>query len=138
MIQTTVNKVLDHPLNAWCVAAWHYEVNRKPLARTVADRPLALCRTEDGKAVALADACWHRLAPLSMGKLEGKDGIRCPYHGILSNSAGRCISMLARDHQPERDSCLVPDRRAVPLRVGVSRRPDACRLGARARHAPDG
>ena len=94
---STTNKVLGHPLNAWYVAAWDYEVTRKPMARKIADRPLALYRTEDGKAVALADACWHRLAPLSMGKTIGKDGIQCPYHGIVYNSAGRCASMPAQE-----------------------------------------
>lgn len=94
---STTNKVLGHPLNAWYVAAWDHEVTRKPRARRIADRPLALYRTEDGKAVALADACWHRLAPLSMGKTVGKDGIQCPYHGIVYNSAGRCASMPAQE-----------------------------------------
>lgn len=94
---STTNKVLGHPLNAWYVAAWDHEVTRKPMARRIADRPLALYRTEDGKAVALADACWHRLAPLSMGKTIGKDGIQCPYHGIVYNSAGRCASMPAQE-----------------------------------------
>jgi phenylpropionate dioxygenase-like ring-hydroxylating dioxygenase large terminal subunit len=94
---STTNKVLGHPLNAWYVAAWDHEVTRKPMARRIADRPLALYRTEDGKAVALADACWHRLAPLSMGKTVGKDGIQCPYHGIVYNSAGRCASMPAQE-----------------------------------------
>ncbi|MDR7081904.1 vanillate O-demethylase monooxygenase subunit [Arthrobacter ginsengisoli] len=94
---STTNKVLGHPLNAWYVAAWDLEVTRKPMARRIADRPLALYRTEDGKAVALADACWHRLAPLSMGKTVGKDGIQCPYHGIVYNSAGRCASMPAQE-----------------------------------------
>lgn len=94
---STTNKVLGHPLNAWYVAAWDHEVTRKPMARRIADRPLALYRTEDGKAIALADACWHRLAPLSMGKTVGKDGIQCPYHGIVYNSAGRCASMPAQE-----------------------------------------
>lgn len=30
--------------------------------------------------MALADACWHRLAPLSFGKTPRKDQIQCPYH----------------------------------------------------------
>ncbi|MCG2624785.1 aromatic ring-hydroxylating dioxygenase subunit alpha [Arthrobacter sp. I2-34] len=94
---TTTNKTLAHPLNAWYVAAWDHEVTRKPMARRIADRPLALYRTEDGKAVALADACWHRLAPLSLGKVVGKDEIQCPYHGIRYNSAGRCTSMPAQE-----------------------------------------
>ena len=96
-MSSTTNKVLGYPLNAWYVAAWDHEVTRKPMSRRIADRPLALYRTEDGKAVALADACWHRLAPLSMGKTLGKDQIQCPYHGIIYNSAGRCVSMPAQE-----------------------------------------
>ncbi len=94
---STTTKITNYPLNAWYVAAWDHEVTRTPLARTICDRPLALYRTEDGKPVALADACWHRLAPLSMGKVVGKDGIQCPYHGIIYNSAGRCTSMPAQE-----------------------------------------
>ncbi len=94
---TTTTKITNHPLNAWYVAAWDFEVTRNPLARVIAERPLVLYRTEDGKPVALADACWHRLAPLSLGKLVGQDGIQCPYHGIVYNSAGRCVSMPAQE-----------------------------------------
>ena len=97
MPATTTNKVLDFPRNAWYVAAWDHEVNRPSLARTIAGRPLAMYRTEDGRPVALADACWHRLAPLSMGKIVGRDEIQCPYHGIRYNSAGRCVSMPAQE-----------------------------------------
>ena len=94
---TTTTKILAYPLNAWYVAAWDHEVTRKPMSRKIADKTLALYRTEDGRPVALADACWHRLAPLSMGKVTGKDGIQCPYHGIVYNSAGRCVSMPAQE-----------------------------------------
>ncbi|MGP6172552.1 aromatic ring-hydroxylating dioxygenase subunit alpha [Corynebacterium sp. A21] len=95
---TTTAKILPHPLNAWYVAAWDHEVSNKEIfSRTVANKPLALYRTQDGRAVALADACWHRLAPLSKGKLVGRDGIQCPYHGLQYNSAGRCMSMPAQE-----------------------------------------
>jgi len=97
MRESTVAKVLNHPMNAWYVAAWDHEVTRSILARTVAGRPLAIYRTEDGRPVALADACWHRLAPLSLGKLVGKEDIQCPYHGIRYNAAGRCTSMPAQE-----------------------------------------
>ena len=103
---STTNKVLGHPLNAWYVAAWDHEVTRKPMARRIADRPLALYRTEDGKAVALADACWHRLAPLSMGKTVGKDEIQCPYHGIRLQLGGPVrLDAGAGDHQPVSAPC---------------------------------
>src|SRR5690606_10649728 len=95
---THTAKLLTYPMNGWYVAAWDYEVTSKGiLARTVAGRPLALYRTQDGKPVALADACWHRLAPLSQGKLIGKDEIQCPYHGLRFNPAGRCTAMPAQE-----------------------------------------
>lgn len=90
MAATVVAKIFDYPRNAWYVAAWDHEVTRVPRARTVAGRPLALFRTEDGRPVALADACWHRLAPLSMGKVIGNE-IQCPYHGLRYNPEGRWI-----------------------------------------------
>lgn len=94
---STTNKTLGFPMNAWYVAAWDHEVVRKPLARRIANRPLALYRTEDGRPVALSDACWHRLAPLSLGKVLPGDQIQCPYHGIIYDSAGRCVSMPAQE-----------------------------------------
>lgn len=78
------------PLNAWYAAAWIHEVSgRHILARTVCNRKIALWRTSDGTAVALADACWHRLLPLSMGRLED-DRIVCRYHGLAFDATGRC------------------------------------------------
>jgi len=90
--------IMAHPLNAWYVAAWDHEVtDRGILARTVCTHPLALYRTKGGRAAALADACWHRLAPLSMGRLVGDDEVQCPYHGLRFNSSGRCTHMPAQD-----------------------------------------
>ena len=95
---THTAKLMTYPLNGWYVAAWDHEVTAKGiLARTVAGRPLAIYRTGDGRPVALADACWHRLAPLSQGKLIGNDEIQCPYHGLRYNSAGRCTDMPAQE-----------------------------------------
>ena len=54
-------------------------------------------RTAAGRPVALADACWHRLAPLSMGKLRGDDEIMCGYHGICYDADGRATFMPAQD-----------------------------------------
>ena len=67
----------DRPAEPFrCVVAWDHEVGRREiLARTITGKPMALYRTEDGHPVALADACWHRLAPLSMGTLVGREGI---------------------------------------------------------------
>ena len=80
------------PLNAWYVAAWDAEVGRKPLARTICNRDLVLYRRLDGEPVVLADACWHRLLPLSLGSLIN-DEIQCGYHGLRFDNGGRCTHM---------------------------------------------
>jgi vanillate O-demethylase monooxygenase subunit len=85
------------PLNAWYAAAWDHEVGRNLLPKTIANRPIVMFRTTKGRAVALADACWHRLAPLSMGKLRGDDEIMCGYHGICYDADGRATFMPAQD-----------------------------------------
>jgi phenylpropionate dioxygenase-like ring-hydroxylating dioxygenase large terminal subunit len=63
----------DFPLNAWYAAAWDHEVGRSLLPKTITNKPIVLYRTTGGRPVALADACRHRLAPLSMGKLRGDE-----------------------------------------------------------------
>jgi len=109
---TTTAKIFNFPLNAWYVAAWDYELTNKGLlARTVCGKPLALWRTSDGRPVALADACWHRLAPLSKGRILPGDEVQCPYHGLQFNSAGRCTKMPAQ--QTINPSAAVPSYPAV-------------------------
>ncbi|HEY0401054.1 MAG TPA: Rieske 2Fe-2S domain-containing protein, partial [Blastococcus sp.] len=85
------------PLNAWYAAAWDHEVGRNLLPKTIANRPVVMYRTTKGRPVALADACWHRLSPLSMGKLRGEDEIMCGYHGICYDADGRATFMPAQE-----------------------------------------
>jgi phenylpropionate dioxygenase-like ring-hydroxylating dioxygenase large terminal subunit len=80
------------PLNAWYVAARDVEVGRALLARVICNQKVVLYRQGDGSVAALEDACWHRLLPLSMGKLDGDDVV-CGYHGLQFNSQGQCTHM---------------------------------------------
>jgi len=85
------------PLNAWYAAAWKHEVGRRAiLARTVCNRRIALWRKSDGGVAAVQDACWHRLLPLSMGRIED-DQIVCRYHGLAFDAGGRCTRMPSQD-----------------------------------------
>ncbi len=84
-----------YPLNAWYPVAWTHEVGRALFARKICDQNVVLYRRQDGVAVALEDACWHRLLPLSLGRLKGDD-LMCGYHGLVFNSAGRCTFMPAQ------------------------------------------
>jgi vanillate O-demethylase monooxygenase subunit len=85
------------PVNAWYAAAWDTEVGRSLLPKTIAGRPIVFYRTTAGRPVALADACWHRLVPLSMGSLRGDDEVQCGYHGICFDAEGRATYMPAQD-----------------------------------------
>ena len=86
----------DFARNAWYAAAWDVEVSRKLISRTVCGEPLAVYRTQAGRPVALQDACWHRLFPLSKGHLRGDDVV-CGYHGLEYNPQGRCIYMPSQE-----------------------------------------
>ena len=85
-----------HPLNAWYAAAYDVEVQRTLLSRTVANQKIVLYRQLDGRLAALEDACWHRLLPLSMGRLEG-DEVVCGYHGLVYNPQGQCTHMPSQE-----------------------------------------
>ncbi len=88
------------PLNAWYAVAWSHEAGRREiLARTVCGKRLALWRKSDNSIAAVEDACWHRLAPLSLGSLENDDVV-CRYHGIRFNAEGRCTRMPSQDNIP--------------------------------------
>ena len=76
--------------NAWYVAAWSNEVARAPFHRRILNEPVLMYRREGGDAVAIADRCAPRFAPLHQGKLIG-DAIECPYHGLRYDSGGVCI-----------------------------------------------
>ncbi len=86
----------DFPFNAWYAAAWDAELRRELFPRTICGKKLVLYRRADGSPAALEDACWHRLLPLSMGRLDG-DNVACGYHGLIFNSDGRCVYMPAQE-----------------------------------------
>ena len=84
-----------YPLNAWYAAAWGREIRHELTARTICKKDIVLYRRKDDQIAALEDACWHRLLPLSMGRLDG-DQVVCGYHGLVFNAAGRCTYMPAQ------------------------------------------
>ena len=80
------------PLNAWYACAYDVELRHELLARTVCNQKLVLYRKLDDTVAALEDACWHRLLPLSKGRLNG-DALTCGYHGLVYDAEGRCTHM---------------------------------------------
>jgi vanillate O-demethylase monooxygenase subunit len=61
-------------------------------------------RKSDGYVAALEDACWHRLLPLSMGRLDG-DEIVCRYHGLAYDGKGKCTRMPSQN-KLNRSACV--------------------------------
>ncbi len=91
-----MSETRSYPLNAWYAAAWDTDIGKTLLARTICDTAVVLYRRRDGSVAALEDACWHRQAPLSMGRLDG-DNVVCGYHGLVFNGDGRCVRMPSQE-----------------------------------------
>lgn len=87
------------PKNHWYVAAWGNELKQALLARKICDESIVLFRRKDGTPAAIHDRCWHRYAPLSLGKLEN-DQVICGYHGLAFNSEGQCTHLPNQERIP--------------------------------------
>jgi len=85
--------------DAWYPVVWADRIGRELSRHVVLEQPLVLFRREDGRIVALQDACPHRLAPLSLGKLKG-DTVECGYHGMTFDCSGRCVRIPGQDLIP--------------------------------------
>jgi len=90
--------------NCWYVAGWSSDFADRPEQRMLLGTPVVLYRKTDGNLVALEDRCAHRMAPLSLGKVEG-DAIRCLYHGFRFGADGKCNDIPGQE--------LIPDRACV-------------------------
>ena len=75
--------------NCWYVAGWAHEVTDELFSRKILGEQVLIYRQADGKAVAIADRCPHRFAPLSMGRIRG-DNVECGYHGLQFDGTGAC------------------------------------------------
>jgi vanillate monooxygenase len=84
------------PRNAWYAAGWDHEIKRDLFARTICNQRLVFYRKQSGEVAALADACWHRKLPLSLGHLDGDDVV-CQYHGLAFAADGKCSRMPSQD-----------------------------------------
>jgi vanillate O-demethylase monooxygenase subunit len=91
--------------NCWYVAGWDYEFTAgTPHSRTLLGEPVVFFRKGCGTLVAMADRCVHRLAPLSLGRIEGDD-IRCMYHGMRFTAEGQCVEIPGQDVIPK-SACI--------------------------------
>lgn len=95
--------------NAWYVGAWAHEIAPGALlGRRLLGDPVLVSRTADGMLAATSDRCPHRFAPLHRGTLVG-DRVRCGYHGLEFDRAGRCV------HNPHGAVPKNADLRSYPV-----------------------
>ena len=60
------------------------------------------------------DACPHRLAPLSEGRVEADGTLLCAYHAWRFNGEGQCVSLpQSKDAATEATHCSNPKARAI-------------------------
>jgi len=77
----------------WYVAAQSSDLHPGALlSRVLLGQHIVLFREAAGAAVALADRCIHRNAPLSLGRVEN-GLLRCGYHGWTYNGEGRVVEI---------------------------------------------
>ncbi len=86
-------------MNCWYMGGWSHEVTETPLSRRLLGLGIMFFRKTDGLIVGLRDRCPHRFAPLSKGKVVD-DKIQCPYHGLMFDSSGQCVSAPLEERAP--------------------------------------
>ncbi|WP_267968939.1 Rieske 2Fe-2S domain-containing protein [Myxococcus stipitatus] len=84
-------------------------LGKKPVRVQVAGFSYALFRDATGRPAALADACPHRFAPLSKGKVRADGRLQCPYHGWRFDAQGHG----ANPSQPDLRHCDVKSFQVV-------------------------
>jgi phenylpropionate dioxygenase-like ring-hydroxylating dioxygenase large terminal subunit len=85
------------------------KLGKGPVQIRLAGRTYALFRDAAGKPAVLADACPHRLAPLSRGRVRPDGRLACAYHGWHFDASGSGQS----PSQPSLSRCDVASFRAV-------------------------
>jgi vanillate O-demethylase monooxygenase subunit len=91
-VETETAMMDGWPRNAWYAAMYGHDLPAGQLvARTILGEGIALFRDAAGQACALEDACPHRNAPLSAGRVLDGGRVMCGYHGLEFDTAGTCV-----------------------------------------------
>lgn len=96
-------------MNAWYAIGWDTDIGRSLKPFTICGLQMLAYRRFDRNVAVIADACWHRGLPLSLGRLVG-DEVECAYHGLRFTAEGRCTFVPGQDVVPA-SACV----RAFPV-----------------------
>lgn len=82
--------------NTWYIVGLSGDFENSVLhGQVVAERPIVLWRTGEGRLVAFDDRCCHKRMPLSAGKLVDGGLLQCAYHGLCYDASGACVRVPA-------------------------------------------
>lgn len=82
----------------------------RPHAMQLLGHDVVLWRDGSGTWRCFEDACPHRLAPLSEGRVEADGTLLCAYHAWRFNAEGHCVRMpQAQDEATEARHCQNPN-----------------------------
>ena len=83
---------------------------KRPHAMQLLGKDLVVWRDATGQWQCFADACPHRLVPLSEGRVEPDGTLLCAYHAWRFDAEGQCISIpQSKDKQTEAKHCSNPN-----------------------------
>lgn len=83
--------------NVWTPVIAARSLRRKPLAIRLAGEPVVLFRNDRGGVGALIDRCPHRGVALSLGKVDARGCLECPFHGWSFDRDGACANVPLND-----------------------------------------
>ncbi|HEV2303308.1 MAG TPA: aromatic ring-hydroxylating dioxygenase subunit alpha [Stellaceae bacterium] len=87
--------------NAWYVAGLSHEFPKEKLhGQVIAEKPLVLWRTAEGKLVAFDNRCVHKRMPLSEGRFVEGGLLECAYHGLCYEASGLCVRVPSQPDGP--------------------------------------
>src|ERR1700758_2567502 len=97
--------------NAWYVASLAGELPRAALkGQVIAEKPIVLWRTPQGRGVPFDDGCCHKRMPLSEGRFIEGGLLECAYHGLCYDATGQCVRVPSHP-----DGHIPREARARPL-----------------------
>jgi len=81
-------------LQHWYPMSWACDLPKnQPTKLTLFDVDYAVAVKDDGSVMALVDACPHRAAALSEGRITESGFLQCAYHGWSFSETGDCMQI---------------------------------------------
>jgi len=103
----------EHWQRRWYPVAYLEDLDRRrPTPFTLLGQDLVLWwHAGSGRWCAFADACPHRLVPLSDGRLNDRGELECPYHGWSFGGDGHCTLIPQAAPEQQQTACASPRAR---------------------------